>query len=63
MIVAVGSVVTKGVPEEVIVGGNPAQVIGDFCQLRRKRYEESLHIKEKNRMLRVKSEWEEFHNK
>lgn len=36
-IVAAGSVVTKDVPEGVIVGGNPAKVIGKFDEFAKKR--------------------------
>lgn len=38
-IVASGSVVTKEFPEGVIIGGNPAKVIGSFEILMKKRYE------------------------
>lgn len=37
VVVAAGSVVTKDVPDGVIVGGNPAKIIGDFELLREKR--------------------------
>ena len=37
VIVAAGSVVTKDVPEDAIVGGNPARVIGSVKQLAQKR--------------------------
>ncbi len=45
-IVAAGSVVTKDVPEGVIVGGNPAKVIGSFADLYEKRLKESRDLKE-----------------
>ncbi|MBO0481010.1 acyltransferase [Candidatus Enterococcus courvalinii] len=37
-IVAAGAVVTKPFPAGVILGGNPAQVIGRFDELKQKRY-------------------------
>lgn len=39
-IVAAGAVVTKDVPEGVIVGGNPAKVIGSFEDLHNRRAKE-----------------------
>ena len=36
-IVAAGSLVAKDVPEDSVVGGNPAKVIGSFGELKRKR--------------------------
>lgn len=40
-IVAANSVVTKDVPEGVVVGGNPAKVIGKYDDVINKRYEYS----------------------
>lgn len=39
VIVAAGSVVTKNVPDNVVVGGNPAKVIESFEEFVKKRYE------------------------
>lgn len=40
-IVAGGSVVTKDVPEDVIVGGNPAKIIGSVEELAKRRIAEN----------------------
>lgn len=36
VIIAAGSVVTKSVPAGVIIGGNPAKIIGDFSSYKQK---------------------------
>lgn len=61
-VVAAGSVVTKDVPEGVVVAGIPARVIGSFSDLVEKRLEESKNIVENDRMKRVGSEWEKFYS-
>lgn len=63
VIVAASSVVTKDVPEGVIVGGHPAKVIGSFDSLLEKRKIESRTITEKDRLKRVETEWEKFNAK
>ena len=61
-VVAAGAVVTKDVPEGVIVAGVPARVIGSFSDLVAKRLEESKKIVENERMKRIGSEWEKFYS-
>ncbi len=43
-VVAAGSIVTKDVPPNSVVGGNPARVIGDFNKLFEKRVLESERL-------------------
>lgn len=55
-IVAAGSIVTKSVPENVIVGGNPARIIGDVNSFLEKILpynvkSKSLSSKEKKKLL------------
>lgn len=42
VIVAAGSVVTKSIPEGVIVGGNPAKIIGSYSDYQKKVLEEYI---------------------
>jgi acetyltransferase-like isoleucine patch superfamily enzyme len=67
VIVAAGSVVTKSVPSGVVIGGNPAKIIGNYDELERKRLEtfisdidldKSLNFKE--RVLKVVSSFKPF---
>lgn len=43
-IVAANSVVTKDIPEGVVVGGNPAKVIGSYDAIMKKRAEFSEFV-------------------
>ncbi|AET70530.1 acetyltransferase (isoleucine patch superfamily) [Desulfosporosinus orientis DSM 765] len=68
-IVAAGSVVTKDVPENVVVGGNPAKVIGTFNDYMKKRlldinaYPEDLKPKKQRiKPTLAALEWEKFEN-
>lgn len=47
-VIAAGSIVTKDVPSNSVVGGNPAKVIGNFDALIRKREEESECLMREN---------------
>lgn len=60
-IVAAGSVVTKSVPKGVIVGGNPAHVIGKFDEFVAKRNFQTIDRPEKTDGINaiIKYFWEE----
>ena len=47
VIVAAGSVVTKSIPDNSIVGGNPAKIIGVFEDFERKMKSKNLKLKGK----------------
>lgn len=61
VIVAAGSIITKDIPEGVIVGGNPARIIGSFDDLLNRRIKESKEIKTWNRDTRIETQWMEFY--
>ena len=66
-VVAAGSIVTKDVPPNSVVGGNPARVIGDFDKLFEKRVLESEQlIADKMNgkgEKRAQYEWKKFQEK
>jgi acetyltransferase-like isoleucine patch superfamily enzyme len=49
VIVAAGSIVTKSIPDNAIVGGNPAKIIGDVNDLEKRILEYNLNCKKMNR--------------
>lgn len=53
-VVAAGAVVTKDVPEDAVVGGNPARVIGSFSKLVERRRKEIEPVT-------AEDLWEKFH--
>lgn len=64
-VIAAGSIVTKDVPPNSIVGGNPAKVIGDFDKLIAKREEESERLMQAGvggkDIKRAEYAWKEFY--
>jgi acetyltransferase-like isoleucine patch superfamily enzyme len=54
VIVGAGSVVTKSIPCGVVVGGNPAKIIGNYNDLERKRLETFISEKDMDKSLEYK---------
>lgn len=62
-IIAAGSVVIKDVPEGSIVGGNPAVIIGNFEELRKKRFLENETLEKLTKEERILLSWKLFEEK
>lgn len=63
-IISTGSVVTKDVPENSVVAGNPAQVVGRFdifCAMRRARKDDGVDRSQRDQL--TKALWERFEQK
>ncbi len=54
VIVAAGSIVTKSIPDDAIVGGNPARVIGSVSALEERVLSYNLDCKKMNRQQKKK---------
>ena len=61
-IVAAGSIIVKDVPAGKIVGGNPAEVIGDFFELREKRRKIDGNKKGFDPNLRADEIWKDYYS-
>lgn len=61
-IVAAGSVVTKDVPVGVVVGGNPAKVIGKFSDVvaKQKKYTETTAVTDRFNKEEIEKVWNNF---
>ena len=63
-IVAAGSIVTKDVPSNSIVAGNPAKVIGNFEELVKKRTSNLVNSSNDYMSLdEIEKNWEYFYKK
>ena len=60
-IIAAGSLITKDVPENSIVGGVPAKVIGKYEDLKNKRKEYNQKVKGIKREELDKILWKDFY--
>lgn len=56
VIVAAGSIVTKSIPSGVIVGGNPAKIIGSFNQYKKNVLDNYVSDKDRNKSLSYKDD-------
>lgn len=62
-IIAAGSVVTKDVPQGVIVAGNPAVIVGSFDELHTRRMRVDGNKNQQDPNLREKELWDHFYIK
>lgn len=64
-IVAAGSIVTKDVLPDTVVGGNPARVIGDFnnVKLRYRILSQKIETEDRFNRKRIRQAWEDFEKK
>ncbi len=62
VIIAAGSIVTKSVPSGVIVGGNPAVIIGDFYEYKNQVLESYISDNDLDKSLGYKDKIEEVVN-
>ena len=62
VIVAAGSVITKDVPDGVVVAGVPAKIVGSFDDLMKRRKTEAERQSDcDDRMQLIEPEWEKFY--
>lgn len=66
-IISAGSIITENVPENSIVAGNPAKVVGRFdlyCALRRMNKDQNVKFKNQELPIELaKQQWERFDRK
>lgn len=62
VIIGAGSIVTKDIPDNSVVAGNPARVIESFDEYLKKRKEENEKLTEYTSLVHEDKLWEQFYN-